>query len=488
MRITNGILINNSLSNINYNKTSMDKYNTQISTQKKITRPSEDPITAIRALRFRSTLNEIDQYLNRNIPDARSWFELTEDALDSCVGVLSDIYYYCEQAANGTNELNNREAIVETLKKYQSQIFNDANADYAGRTIFTGLKTDSTMTFMKDEPDTSYTIKETFDIEDVMPANKIINCVDVENIDTIAAADTPTFINVNRLRLAYDNLSSATVPTLSGTDAAGNAVTLPTVTVKSVSDSDCYQPGDDEVYFVAETGELIIGNDVMTQMKSVKNLSLTYEKTGFKEGDLRPEHYFECTDKTDSANPIQYEMTDQSINYYINFNQSLQVNTLGKDVFTHDMVRDVQDIIDSVDAVRQVENKIALIEKRLQQSSYADSESQKKLNSMLEAANKELDYAKENMQKAFENGIDIFQDHQDRINLAEASIGSRETRLNLNEARLEAQELNVESLKSSNEDVDLAETAILYAAASQVYDASLSSAAKVVKNSLLDFI
>lgn len=488
MRITNGILINNSLSNINFNKTAMDKYSTQIATEKKITRPSEDPIVAIRALRFRSTLNEINQYLGRNIPDARSWFELTEDALDSCLGVLSDIYHYCDQAANGTNELNNREAVVETLKKYKAQIFNDANADYSGRRIFTGLKTDSTMTFMKNEPKTSYTITEPFQVEDVKKANKIINTVDVENINSIPVADRPEFSSVNRLRLAYDNLDAGTVPVLNGTDAAGNAVTLPTVTVKSVADPDCYEPGDADVFFIAETGELLIGKDAMEDIRAAENLSITYDKTGFVEGDLKPEHYFECIDKTDPDNTIQYTMTDQSINYFINFNQSLQVNTLGKDVFTHDMVRDVQDIIDAVDTVRQVENKIQLIENRLGQNAYADATSQANLNSMLEAAKKELDHAEENMQKAFEDGIDIFQAHQDVVNLAEASIGSREIRLNLNEARLEDQKLNMEELKSTNEDVDLAEAAILYAAASQVYDASLSSSAKVVKNSLLDFI
>ena len=296
MRITNGILINNSLSNINFNKTAMDKYNTQIATEKKITRPSEDPIVAIRALRFRSTLNEINQYLGRNIPDARSWFELTEDALDSCLGVLSDIYHYCDQAANGTNELNNREAVVETLKKYKAQIFNDANADYSGRRIFTGLKTDSTMTFMKNEPKTSYTITEPFQVEDVKKANKIINTVDVENINSIPVADRPEFSSVNRLRLAYDNLDAGTVPVLNGTDAAGNAVTLPTVTVKSVADPDCYEPGDADVFFIAETGELLIGKDAMEDIRAAENLSITYDKTGFVEGDLKPEHYFECID------------------------------------------------------------------------------------------------------------------------------------------------------------------------------------------------
>ena len=69
MRITNGILINNSLTNINANKSKIDNLLTQLTYEKKIQRPSDDPIIAIRALRFRSTLAEIDQYLTKNIPD-----------------------------------------------------------------------------------------------------------------------------------------------------------------------------------------------------------------------------------------------------------------------------------------------------------------------------------------------------------------------------------------------------------------------------------
>ena len=61
MRITNGIMMNNSLNNINKNKLLMDKLNTQIASTKKFSRPSDDPIAAIRALRLRSTEAELTQ-------------------------------------------------------------------------------------------------------------------------------------------------------------------------------------------------------------------------------------------------------------------------------------------------------------------------------------------------------------------------------------------------------------------------------------------
>ena len=119
MRITNGMMINNTLSHINQNKLNVDKYNTQEATGKKIQRPSDDPVIAVRALRFRSQLAEMAQYLEKNIPDADAWLKLTEEILDGVSGTLSDMTKYINQGSNDTNFLDDREAIVKTLKAFK---------------------------------------------------------------------------------------------------------------------------------------------------------------------------------------------------------------------------------------------------------------------------------------------------------------------------------------------------------------------------------
>ena len=62
MRITNNMMLNTTSSNINGNKLNVNNLNNQMSSQKKIQRPSENPVIAIRALRLRSTLSQINQY------------------------------------------------------------------------------------------------------------------------------------------------------------------------------------------------------------------------------------------------------------------------------------------------------------------------------------------------------------------------------------------------------------------------------------------
>ena len=70
MRVTNNMIMTKANTNINGTKVIVDKENTQMTTQKKIDRPSEDPVVAVRSLRLATQLAKIDQYYEKNIPDA----------------------------------------------------------------------------------------------------------------------------------------------------------------------------------------------------------------------------------------------------------------------------------------------------------------------------------------------------------------------------------------------------------------------------------
>ena len=488
MRITNGILINNSLSNINSNKATLDKLNTQLASKKKITRPSDDPIVAIRALRFRSTLSEIDQYLNKNIPDADAWLTCTDDAMGNIVGLLGDITTYCNQAVQGYLESSNKNAILETLKVYRDQIYGDANADYAGRTIFTGYKTDSTLTFLKDN-DKKYTITEKFDKNDLDIVEKIINGLDVSSVTTgnIGSVNTGAIalsqkVQSYRLRLAYDNVkeeNGLTIQTDSGTSY--------TSALKKSTDADAYRPGDDEVYYLADTGEVIMGRNVYDALNGEDGFSFTYTREGFKKDELDPTQYFDCVDVTDPANTITYTNANQEIYYEVNFNQSLKINTQGKDVYNQDMTRDLDDIISAVENVTRIENKKKSLQ-TIYDSTAEGSTEREKAQKLLDICDRELDFANDIMEQAFEHGITAFQKHQDTVSLARADVGARQKRLELCESRLSSQEITVKKLKSSNEDVNVTNVAVELKEASSIYDASLSAAAKVVQKKLLDFL
>ena len=150
MRITNQMMINNSMANIQINKNQMNTMDTQFSTQKKISKPSEDPIIAIRALRLRSSLNQVEQYLGKNIPDASSWLQTTEGALDEANSILTDLYKYCTQGATDSYSSAERNTIVESLNKLKEAYYAEGDVEYAGRYCFSGYMTDVPLNYQSE--------------------------------------------------------------------------------------------------------------------------------------------------------------------------------------------------------------------------------------------------------------------------------------------------------------------------------------------------
>ena len=182
MRVTNSMIMNNSKSDINTTKLDVNSTSHQMQTQKKISRPSEDPVIAIRSLRYATSLNHIDQYLNKNIEDADSWLDLTETALTNMYKSLETMHTLADQGANGTNTSSDLSTILTSLESLQESIYSEGNADYAGRSIFTSYRTNCKLTFQGDEMDTIYNIdkekllKELHDLQ----SNDICKAIDRE--------------------------------------------------------------------------------------------------------------------------------------------------------------------------------------------------------------------------------------------------------------------------------------------------------------------
>ena len=135
MRITNKIIQNNSLTNMNANKLMEDRYNNQMSTGKKILRPSEDPVLAIRSLRLRTTFSEVIQYRDRNAEDADSWMTVTEDAIKTVSDIIEDMLEECNTGAVKYKQSSDRKTILDNLKQLKDEIYGTGDADYAGRGV-----------------------------------------------------------------------------------------------------------------------------------------------------------------------------------------------------------------------------------------------------------------------------------------------------------------------------------------------------------------
>lgn len=210
MRITNSMMMNTSKLNINTNKISVDRLNTQMSTQKKITKPSDNPLIAIKSLRLSTTLSQINQYNNNNIKDAQSWMDVTETALINMKDILHDAYRLCVNGSTDTLSEEARDTILTQLKGLSKQLYAEANADYADRTVFSGYKTNSTVTFedAREAALAKYEISERLSASDIEAFAYYANKLDTPTASEIKdpannAIKTPQEEVLKRLRLAY---------------------------------------------------------------------------------------------------------------------------------------------------------------------------------------------------------------------------------------------------------------------------------------------
>lgn len=496
MRITNKMMTNNMMSNINKNKVNMNTLEQQYSTGKKIQRPSDDPIITVRALKLRTNLSELNQYYEKNIPDAMSWMDVTESALSTVNDVLEQINTYCVQGSTDTLTANDRSSITQNLEQMKRQIYQEGNTNYAGRYVFTGFKTDSPLIFTEDTNNLNYAITEDIAGEQIQVGNKAVGSYQVTDFDNplITFDDPPQLVNTYRIQLSYDKLENTPMTGISYTKSvAGGAPveqTFTGITTLSAQDPAAYTPDDDKAHYIYETGEIILGKDAYQELRTADNMKITYNKKEFTDGDLKPEHYFNC-EMTDTLKPeqepITFTKTKQQIQYEINYNQKLTINTEGSDAITHKIGRVIDDILNNVNEVVLTENRIAEIGKRLEDTNLTEADKQR-YQAMLEQMDTELELKKEIMQKSFERCITSSSDEQDRVNTTLADLGSRHVRLDLTENRLSSQKVDFEDLLSQNEDTDLVDTVIRYNSAETIYNASLSAAAKVVKNTLLDFL
>ena len=64
MRVTDNMIMNKTKYNINLNKMSVDRLNTQMTTQQKIEKASEDPVIAMRSLRLSTNLSHMEQFVD----------------------------------------------------------------------------------------------------------------------------------------------------------------------------------------------------------------------------------------------------------------------------------------------------------------------------------------------------------------------------------------------------------------------------------------
>ncbi|MBK7843779.1 MAG: flagellar hook-associated protein FlgL [Bdellovibrionales bacterium] len=141
MRIADKMSFEQVNSNLAKNRSEMSQLQNQAATQKRVTKPSDDPVAAARVLGSRVELSGTKQYI-KNLDFARSFLEITDQSL----GELTDQLIRAKELAlsqagdAGSNELS-RDVVATEIEQIYNQIVQIGNRQHGDRFIFSGFKT-----------------------------------------------------------------------------------------------------------------------------------------------------------------------------------------------------------------------------------------------------------------------------------------------------------------------------------------------------------
>ena len=154
VRVTNNMMTDSLVRYLTAQNEALYERQTIIASQKRINKPSDDPIGTGKIMDYRQTLSSIGQY-QTNIQRGKTRLEVTEVSLDLADDLLQLVQGVAETEVNSTTA--SRQVAAETIKRIYDQVLDLANSELNGSYLFSGYQT-KTAPFSRDD-----TLATTFD-------------------------------------------------------------------------------------------------------------------------------------------------------------------------------------------------------------------------------------------------------------------------------------------------------------------------------------
>jgi flagellar hook-associated protein 3 FlgL len=217
MRITTSMLQRNVLADLNSVSDKLSKLQMKSASGKEISRPSDDPYHAARAMALRQSLEGNRQY-QRNVQDAQGWATMTEDGLDDITSNVSLARDLLVQASTDSSDPAARQAIAAQMGQLIEAIKQGAAKTYNGSYVFAGSET-SVRPYVAGADDTYHGNEGGFNpavvgiVREIGPGvTMTINSIGRDVLGDGQAAGDDKLLHV--LRDAVDHLNAADGPSL----------------------------------------------------------------------------------------------------------------------------------------------------------------------------------------------------------------------------------------------------------------------------------
>lgn len=137
IRVTPGMMHSQLLRNVSNNVIRMSEHQLQLTTTRKINKPSDDPVGITYSLRYRSEISMNEQY-RRNIDSAKSYIEHTDTVLNQINEVIQRVNELATKGLNGTNPPEALKAIGSEIGSLYEELVAVGNDQFNGNYIFNG--------------------------------------------------------------------------------------------------------------------------------------------------------------------------------------------------------------------------------------------------------------------------------------------------------------------------------------------------------------
>lgn len=478
MRITNIMMTNSMLTNINKNMSNLDKYYTQMASGKKIQMPSDDPIIASRALKLRNIVSSTEQY-NSNANQGISWMETTESAFKNITSILTSMSELCVQGASDQYKEDDRKKILHQFNSYVGRLESEINSTYMGRYVFSGYMTDKPP-ILKDAATGKNTLnKEIYNdgnyvnIDDVLDkvqngpikeANDILDQIanlngqiaggDTSVItqrddlidklkDTISATDYEIFVSPDKQTIQLHS-----IPTSGGGGSSGGSGST----------------GDGSITISVD---LINGTTVnhITADKNTAGDGLDFVVDGVDIDIKIPGEIIEGATHV-SGDRIKLEV---GVNNYID------INSVAPEVYTEEMYSELHYFDKVYDYMSGT-------------LSNDDIDTYFGGKPFSELSQSEIASFDSNLRSQFEEMITKINNFNSSVTEQHTNLGVRMNRIYLIQERLGDDNVNYTNLMSKNENINYADTAMKFNVANASYQAALRVGMNITQLTLADFL
>ena len=140
MRITNSMIVNNLMRNLNNNMNKLDKFNNQLATGRKYAHISDDPVSLIYGQAARNKMARLGHY-KQTIGSAQDWLRQVEFGVRDLQERVADVYVSVTNAATDVNNETDKKNIAQLVAQLRDHYIDTLNTTFGDKFVFAGYNT-----------------------------------------------------------------------------------------------------------------------------------------------------------------------------------------------------------------------------------------------------------------------------------------------------------------------------------------------------------